>query len=289
MEMSNITTIYKRKGSKHNLENDRGIFGLSVFKKIIDKLIYQEKYPFIDQFMTDSNIGARKKRSIKNHLFIIHGIINSVVKGESECVDIQIYDLVKAFDVLWLADSMNDLWDTLPQHARDDKVGLIYESSKNNLVAVNTAVGQTERINIPEIVTQGGTWGPMLCSNSIDKVAKYCKQEGQVYIYKKLTGVIPLACVDDLLAVTRCGFDTINMNTTINTLIELKKLQFHIPEPEKKSKCHYLHVGNQNKFCPGMKVHGHLADSIQEAVYLGDIIRTDGKNTSNINKNVYNT
>ena len=158
------------------MENDRSIFGLSVFKKIIDKLIYQEKYPSIDQFMTDSNIGARKKRNIKNHLFIIHGIINSVVKGEGECVDIQIYDLVKAFDVLWLADSMNDLWDTLPQHARDDKVGLIYESSKNNLVAVNTAVGQTERINIPEIVTQGGTWGPMLCSNSIDKVAKYCKQ-----------------------------------------------------------------------------------------------------------------
>ena len=50
--------------------------------------------------MTDSNIGARKKRNIKNHLFIVYGIINSVLKGESESVDIQIYDLVKAFDVL---------------------------------------------------------------------------------------------------------------------------------------------------------------------------------------------
>ena len=30
---SNITSIYKRKGSRLDMENDRGIFGLSVFKK----------------------------------------------------------------------------------------------------------------------------------------------------------------------------------------------------------------------------------------------------------------
>ena len=120
LQLSNITTIYKRRGSKHDLENDRGIFSQSVFKKIIDRLIYMEKYPLIDQSMSDSNIGARKNKNIKNHLFIIHGIINSVLKGESDCVDIQIYDLVKAFDVLWLS----DLWDTLPHHARDDKLGL---------------------------------------------------------------------------------------------------------------------------------------------------------------------
>ena len=59
--------------------------------------------------MSDSNIGARKKKNIKNHLFIIYGIINSVLKSESDCVDIQIYDLIKAFDVLWLADCMNSL------------------------------------------------------------------------------------------------------------------------------------------------------------------------------------
>ena len=97
-----------------------------------------------------------------------------------------------------------------------------------------------------------------------------------------MVSVLPLACVDDLLAVTKCGFESININTTINTLIELKKLEFHIPEPKKKSKCHFLHIGKKNEKCPGMKVCGHSADRVDEAVYLGDIIRTDGKNTSNI-------
>ena len=93
IQMSNITTIYKSSGSRHDLESDRGIFSLSIWRKIIDKIIYQEKFPLIDKNMTDSNIGARKKRNIRNHLFILYGIINSVLKGES-CVDIQIYDLL---------------------------------------------------------------------------------------------------------------------------------------------------------------------------------------------------
>ena len=136
--------------------------------------------------MTDSNIGSRKRRNIKNHLFVIHGIINSVLKSESGCVDIQIYDLVKAFDC------MNDLWVSLPSSARDDRLGLVFEASKSNSVAVNTAVGQTDRITIREIVAQGGTWGPMLCSNSVDKVAKFCEEDDQYYLYKNLVKIIPL-------------------------------------------------------------------------------------------------
>ena len=46
--------------------------------------------------------------------------------------------------------------------------------------------------------------------------------------------IIPLAMVDDLLAVSNCGYHSTAINTGINTIIELKKLQFHIPEAQKK-------------------------------------------------------
>ena len=104
---------------------------------------------------------------------------------------------------------------------------------EHDLVAVNTAAGQTERINMPEIVTQGGTWGPMMCSNSIDKIGKFFKEDDQYFLYKNLGRVIPLACVDDLLSVSKCGFESVKMNCSMNTLIELKKLEFHIPETGK--------------------------------------------------------
>ena len=82
--------------------------------------------------------------------------------------------------------------------------------------------------------------------------------------------VLPLAMVDDLLAVRKCGVDSIETNTTINTIIEMKKLEFHIPKPNKKSKCHYLHVGKPSHVCPGMKVHGNKSEKVSEALYLGD-------------------
>ena len=101
MQLSNITTIYKMKGSRLEMENERGIFILTVFRKIYDKLLYNDKYEEIDSNMSDSNIGGRKKKNIKNHLFIVYGVINAALE-EKTCIDICIYDLEKAFDALWM-------------------------------------------------------------------------------------------------------------------------------------------------------------------------------------------
>ena len=179
MEYSDITSLFKLKGSRMLLSNDRGIFILAVLRKILDKLLYLEKYPDLESNMSDSNIGARKNKNVRNHLFIVYGVINSVLREGRGCVDIQIYDLVQAFDALWLQDCMNDIFDCLPENKRDRKLALIYQTNINNLVAVNTPVGQTERVNMPQIVQQGGGWGPMECSISIDKIGRQCVYRGE--------------------------------------------------------------------------------------------------------------
>ena len=115
-------------------------------------------------------------------MLIIRGIINTAVKGDDDCIDIQIYDIEKAFDALWLEDSLNDIFDNIPEEKKNDKISLLYESNKTNMVAVKTAVGLTRRINLPHIVQQGGTWGPLLCSNSIDKIGKKCQEKNE-HIY----------------------------------------------------------------------------------------------------------
>ena len=69
---------------------------------------------------------------------------------------------------------MNDLYDSLPSEQWDDKLTLIYQANTRNQVAVNTAVGLTERVNI---VKQGGVFGSLQCTNSID--GKKCFNIGE--------------------------------------------------------------------------------------------------------------
>ena len=155
---------------------------------------------------------------------------------------------MKAFDALWLNECMNDLCDTLSEENQNDKIALLYESNRKNLVAVKTAVGMTERVDIPQIVQQGGTWGPVLCSNTVDTIGKKCRDRGELhYLYKNTGRVLPLAMVDDLNCISKCGLESIELNTFINTQIELKKLRFHVPDDKGKSKCHKLHIGKNEE------------------------------------------
>ena len=134
MRLNNISTIYKNKGSRFELVNDRGIFNMSIFRKIVDRLIYDDKYEHIDANMSDSNVGGRKGRSIRNHLFIVYGIINSVMNNESPPIDIQLYDLKQCFDAMWLEESMNDICETIPRDEWDKKIALVYKNNSNNQV-----------------------------------------------------------------------------------------------------------------------------------------------------------
>ena len=58
LKICNITSLYKSKGSRKEYKNYRGIFRVTVLRSILDKLIYNDEYPKIDENLTDSNVGA---------------------------------------------------------------------------------------------------------------------------------------------------------------------------------------------------------------------------------------
>ena len=74
VQLSNITSIYKHRGSKSDLDNDRGVFNVSAVRSIIDKLVYNDYYDLVDGNMSDSNVGGRRGRNIRDNLFIINGV-----------------------------------------------------------------------------------------------------------------------------------------------------------------------------------------------------------------------
>ena len=50
---ADVSTIYKGKGENCNLDNDRGISIVSIFKSMIMELIYKDIYSVIDYSMSD--------------------------------------------------------------------------------------------------------------------------------------------------------------------------------------------------------------------------------------------
>ena len=121
MEWTNISSIYKSKGVKTDLNNDRGVFNIITVRSIIDNLMYNDYYDLIDQNMSDSNVGGRRQRNIRDNLFIVYGVMNYALRENLE-VDMGLYDLEKCFDSMWYEETMNDLWDAGIQ---DEKFALI--------------------------------------------------------------------------------------------------------------------------------------------------------------------
>ena len=93
-----------------DFNNYRGVFRVTVFRSILDRLIYNDNYHIIDDHLTDGNVGARKYRNIRDNIFVLSAVTNSVVNGHENPIQVQIQDAVKCFDKLWLEETTNALY-----------------------------------------------------------------------------------------------------------------------------------------------------------------------------------
>ena len=275
VEITNITSIFKNKGSKQDLNNDRGIFTVSCLRSIIDKLIYNKFYETIDTNMSDANVGGRQKRSFRDNLFIVYGIINNAIQNQIN-LDVSLYDIEKCFDAQWHSETMNDLWDV---GLRGDKFALVSELNRKCDIAIKTPVGLTQRFEMKDVEMQGTVMGPIKCSVQLDTLGRDCyqRQEG-LYLYNDCVSVPPLQMIDDLASFSTCSPQSIITNAIINGKIEAKKLQFG------KTKCFNIHIGDKPLYCDGLKVHEDRMKEKSHETYLGDIICSSGSNNRNIEK-----
>ena len=57
MQLANITSLWKKKGSRTDLSNDRRIFVLRVLRMIMDKTLYNEYYPSLEEACPHPIVG----------------------------------------------------------------------------------------------------------------------------------------------------------------------------------------------------------------------------------------
>ena len=86
MNLANITSFWKRKGAKDDIENERGIFILNVIRMIKDRMIHNDIKKRVE--MSDSQVGGREQYNVRDHLFVIYSVQKSVFNKESPPIDI---------------------------------------------------------------------------------------------------------------------------------------------------------------------------------------------------------
>ena len=72
---------------------------------------------------------------MRDNIFVMNAITNFVVNGNQEPIDIQVYDVQKCFDALWVEDCINDIYET---GFDNDKLPLLFLENQNAMIAVKT-------------------------------------------------------------------------------------------------------------------------------------------------------
>jgi hypothetical protein len=224
LEPCNITWLYKQKGSRKELNTYRGVFRVTIFRSILDRLIYNDSYHTVDSNLTDHNVGARKCRNIRDNIFVLGAVVNSVVNGKEGPIQIQIGAVEKCFDKLWLQNTTNALFEA---GLNSDLLNLLYLENQNARIAVKVNNHLTERINVKSVEMQGSVWGSLKCTSSMDTLNQIIlPQDHLTYQYKgdQSVGIGVLGMVDDTLAIARCGVSSVQKNAVINSFIDTQRL-----------------------------------------------------------------
>ena len=118
-----------------------------MLRSILDGLVYNDIYPMVDSNLSCANVGSRKGHNVRDNLFVLYAIMNSIKSGSDAACDVAVYDVDKCFDSLWNQECLNDLWDL---GCQDKNLNILAQENKSASVAIQNSEA-TKIISIENI------------------------------------------------------------------------------------------------------------------------------------------
>ena len=173
VKLAKVIPIFKA-GSKLDINNYRPISLLSVFSKIIEKLMYSRLYSFLEahNVIDNSRFGFQKNKSTQHSLIEIVEKIRTCMENKNYGCGIFI-DLKKAFDTV----NHNILLQKLEHYGiRGTSLDWFQSDLKDRMqyVFVNNTSSETKAISCG--VPQGSVLGPLLFLLYINDITKHIKK-----------------------------------------------------------------------------------------------------------------
>jgi exonuclease III len=257
-EKAGIITLPKGNKNPHKLENKRSITLADVACKIFERLMLNRlahKIPF-----TEAQAGARKGRSTTDQVFILKSVIRSRT-GRKLPTYIAFLDLHKAYDKVWKAAILENLWRS---GIRGKSWRLMRRLNQNLTAEIATRFGPTREINIEEGIRQGGVLSGPEFAFLVDRLEKKL-QDADLGVLHGLEDLIAsLLLMDDIVLVAESPEQLQAMLSIASAFAN----EWHLTFSREKSK---VMVVNEKCLGPHWWKLGHMTlEQTGSYTYLGE-------------------
>ena len=272
-----IKFIYKEKGKKDEMKNQRGIFITSIITKLFEKIIRNRNKEKLQENISIYQNGALEKMGTRDNIMVVQAVIDYNKNMEGELF-LLIADAETCFDKLLLEDCGNELYRIgFPVN----EIEAIEEMNRNITAEIETPFGRTENIKIERAVKQGSVMGPTMCIVETDRVNDI--NEKTITTIGAETEIESVIFVDDIMGMgTKSTIEKVGRNMRemeIKKKFTFSKEKTKIIKIETKKR-----KRTEEEDIPVVTVKKGRIEKTDKEKYLGEWINSKGDNKIKIEK-----
>ena len=269
-----ITNVWKGKGDREMMSNQRGITVSSAISTIAEEIV-TNRVNKLAKF-TQAQAGGQKGGSTADHVFILRNII-ALAKKERRKLIVTYYDVVKAYDHA----DMDDMCYSMYRAGVDGKLWRLMKSLNEDLTAkISTKAGLTREITRVTGGKQGGKLMVSLFAKMMDNLAEDLLENAKLGILIGHETIPAMLYMDDAVTYAE-GYD--QQEETLDSVSEFAvkhKLEWG------SGKCKTMEIGGHTEERNTWELGNKTISKCENYKYLGERIHRNGRNDDNIKERV---
>ena len=265
-----ITNIWKGKGDREAMENQRGITVSSSVGTIPEEIM-NDRLTKTVQF-TQAQAGGKKGGSAADQVFIIKGVIALAKKLKREII-LTFYDVKKAYDKA----DVDDMLYVAHKNGFTGKILRLARTLNKGLTArVKAKSGISRLIKRETGGKQGGKLIVPLFAKMMDCLGEDMLQDQALGIIIECMRIAALLYVDDVVSIAEGYTQQENTLNAVNNFAIKHQLEWGA------QKCEVMEIGAHKEKNTNWKLGKKTIKNCKSYKYLGEIIMRDGKNEENL-------
>ena len=265
-----ITNVWKGKGDREKMDNQRGITVSSSIGTIAEEIITNRLLDTI-QF-SQAQAGGRKGGSTTDQVFILKALIAKAMKTGEELF-VTFFDIKKAYDRA----NMDDMLYVIHEQGFKGKIWRLTKALNENLTArVKTKAGMSREIERHTGGKQGGKAMVPMFSKMMDTLPEELVSNPDIGVK---FGNSKIACLEYVDDADTFAIGHAQQEATLKAVNEFaikRQLEWGT------NKCQVMEIGTQKGKRKSWKLGDKPIENCDTYRYLGEEISRDGKNQKNL-------